>query len=449
MNGLKRWLDGEADKAETSLPEAMEVRKWGRRGAAAALASLVLLSIWGMTAPLDSAVIGHGILKVESYRQVVQHQEGGIVKSILVKNGDQVKKGQPLLVIEDIRVSASLDMLEQQYFSELAKNARLQAEREMSPKVIWPQDLQSTTPRPGIDEIRQKESDLFHQRRFALNQQVEILSQQINDAKEEAIATERQVQADRSGSRTVREEVQANRSLLEKGFISPTRMLALDRSEADYASRQAEHEADLARARQKLSDLRFRIEGLRNTYRETAAAELKDSNDRLNDLRQKVKPAADARERQQIAAPTDGVVVDLKIHTLGAVVGPRDVLMEIVPHGEQLVAELKLPLDSISDLRPGMPAEVRLSAFQQRTTPLVTGQLDYVSADALSDPAAPQQLYYLARVSLNEQSLREAKIGVLQAGMPVEAYLRARSRTAIDYLIDPVTQSLYRAFRER
>ena len=123
--------------------------------------------------------------------------------------------------------------------------------------------------------------------------------------------------------------------------------------------------------------------------------------------------------------------------------------MEIVPQDQRLVAELMLPIDSVSDLVLGMPAEVRLLAFQQRTTPLVGGRLEYVSADALNDPATPQQFHYLARVSLDEGSLRAARIGVLQAGMPVEAYLRVRSRTAIGYLFDPVTQSLARAFRER
>lgn len=446
MSALKDWLNGaDAD----GPPEAAEVRKWARRGAVAALGTFAVLLAWASIAPLDSAVVGRGLLKVENYRQVVQHQEGGIVKAILVNNGDEVKRGQPLVVIEDVRVSSSLDMLEQQYYSEMAKNSRLRAEREMASAVVWPEALKTALGNPTVVEIQHKEHDLFVQRRYALNQQIDILSRQIEDAKDEVTATERQVVADRAGVKTVKDEAQANRALLDKGFISPTRMLTLDRSEADYASRLAEHEADLARAKQKLSDLRFKIEGLRNTYRENAAAELKDSTDKLNDLEQRVKPALDARQRQEVTAPTDGIVVDRKVHTVGAAVGPRDVLMEIVPKGQKLVAELKLPIDAVSDLRIGMPAEVRLSAFQQRTTPLIPGQLTYVSADALSDPSAPQQFYYLARVDLDAQALKDAQIGMLQAGMPVEAYLRSRSRSALAYLFDPVTQSLYRAFRER
>ncbi len=446
MNGLERGL---ALRAGDEPAEALEVRRWGRLGAWTALLSLGALLVWGGLAPLDSAVIGQGLLKVESYRQVVQHQEGGIVKAILVKNGDTVKQGQPLLVIDDVRVTASLDLLEQQYFSELAKNSRLRAEREMATRVAWPAELETAAKRPEVAEIRHKELDLFQQRRATLGQQLEILTRQSKDASAEASATERQVQADRQGTQTVRDEARANRALLDKGFISPTRMLGLDRAEADYAARLAEHEADLARARQKLSDLQFRMEGLRNTYRETAAAELKESNDRLNELQQRFRPAVDASQRQQLLAPAAGIVVDLKVHTVGSVVGPRDTLMEIVPADQNLVAELKLPLDSVSDLSLGMRADVRLSAFQQRTTPLVEGRLEYVSADAVSDPGMPQQPYYLARVRLDEQSLKAARVGTLQAGMPVEAYLRVRSRSAMGYLFDPITQSLDRAFRER
>jgi HlyD family type I secretion membrane fusion protein len=354
-----------------------------------------------------------------------------------------------LLVIEDLRVSASLDMLEQQYFSELAKNARLTAERDISSGVVWPETFLAGLAKPQVAEMQRKEKDLFTQRRFALNQQIDILSRQVKEAQEEMAATERQVVADRIGLKTMRDEAQANRGLLEKGFISPTRMLALDRSEADYASRQAEHEADLARARQKQSDLKFRIEGLKNAYRESAATELKESNDRLNDMRQKVKPAQDAQERQQVVSPVDGTIVDLKVHTVGASIGPREVLMEVVPRGQELVAELKLPIDSVSDIHVGMPAEVRLSAFQQRTTPLIPGKLIYVSADALQEPGVQGGFYYLARVSVDADALKAANLGSLQAGMPVEAYLRVRSRSAIAYFFDPVTQSMSRAFRER
>lgn len=449
MNAPDTLADDAMALPVAASPEAIEVRKWGQRGLIVALAGCGLPLVWAVLAPLDSAVVAQGILKVESYRQVVQHQEGGIVKTILVRNGDQVKRGQALMVIEDLRVTSAVDALEQQYYSELAKNFRLQAERDMQAALDWPDELRSKEAIAAIAELLAKERDLFGQRKRTLETQIGILNRQTQDAGEEITATGRQVDADRASLKAAQAEVRANRSLLDRGFVSPARMLALERAEADYASRQAEHEADLARARQKQSDLRFRLEGLRTTYRDGAAAELRESSTRLNDIRQRVKPMIDARERQQVVAPTDGLVVDLKVHTVGASIGPRDVLMEVVPQGEKLIAEMNLPVDAISDLKIGMPAEVRLKAFQQRTTPLVAGKLDYVSADALTDPRTPQQAYYLARVSIDDKALKTANVGILQAGMPVEIYLRSRSRSAMAYLLDPVTQSLHRAFRER
>lgn len=448
MVALNKWWNGHVE-GDSDIDEAREVRKWGRRGFVTVVAALGVLLSWSMMARLDSAVVGHGLLKVEQSRKVVQHQEGGIVKAILVKNGDMVKQGQPLVLIEDVRVSSTLDGLEQQYYSELAKNVRLQTERDMLGALIWPPSLRSKASLASIGEVLAKEQVIFRQRRATLNTQIDILTRQISDAGDEIAATERQVSADLAGAQSARQESQVNKNLLDKGFISPTRMLALDRAVADYASKQSEHEADWARARQKQSDLRLRIEGVKTSYRDTAASELKESTDRLNDMQQRVKPISDARDRQQVVAPVDGVVVDLRIHTIGASIGPRDVLMEVVPQDEKLVAELKLPVDSISEIAVGMMVDVRLSAFQQRVTPLVSGRLTYVSADALSDPQSPQQPYYLAQVTLDEASRKLAHIGELKAGMPVEAYLRTRPRSALSYFFDPVTQSLERAFNER
>lgn len=440
---------GNLGKPAEIISEAADVRKWGRRGLLVSLLGCCVPLLWAAVARLDSAVVGYGLLKVESYRQVVQHQEGGIVKALLVKNGDKVKRGQPLLVVEDLHVTASFEGLEQQLYSEWAKNVRLQAERDMRSGLEWPAGLADKASLAPVAEILAKEYTLFEQRRRTLDRQTSIVARQVQEAGDEITATARQVAADRAGSRATQEETRANRALLEKGFVSSARMLSLERAEADYASRQAEHEANLARARQKHSDLQFRLEALRNSYRDGAAAELKDSTDRLNDIRQRVKPVMDAHARQQVVAPTDGAVVDLRVHTVGATIGPREVLMEVVPHGQKLVAELNLPVDSVSDLRIGMPAQVRLRAFEQRTTPFVEGRLEYLSADALTDPRFPQQGYYLARISIDEEALKAANVGVLQAGMPVEVYLRTRARSALAYLLDPVTQSLDRSFRER
>jgi len=445
---LNEWLmPNEADHA---FPEAAHTRYWARVGILFVLVAFSVLVLWGFFAPLHGAVVGRGQVKVESYRQVVQHQEGGIVKSIQVKNGSAVRKGDLLMVLEDLRVDANYDITLRQYWSELAKNSRLAAERSFLPAVTFPEELLvQEKQHPEVAEVLAKEKALFSQRHQSLTLQLDLLGKQIKETEQEIRATAVQVDADQSARKLMSDELSANQSLLDKGYISNTRYLGLVRNLNDYESRAGEHSADLSRAKQKQTDLRLRSEALRSEYQKQAAAELKDSSDRLTELQQRVRPLLDMAQRQQVVAPSDGVVVDLRVHTLGAAVGPREPLMDIVPADQKLVVEAKLPLDAISELRPGMRTEVRLNAYKQRTTPPVDGELTYVSADALSDKERPGESYYLCQVLLNPESLKHAGITNLLPGMPADVYIRTRARTAIQYMLDPVLDSLNRSFKER
>jgi epimerase transport system membrane fusion protein len=431
--------------------EAEEMRRWALFGIVAVLVAATLVTIWAVWAPLHGAVLGHGMLKVEGSRQVVQHQEGGLVKGILVRNGSRVKKGDVLVALEDLRVDASVDILAQQLYSEMAKNVRLSAEREMRSELDFPQELLKQKHIPAIGEAVGKERNIFAQRRTSLQHQLSIIQEQIVEAEHEATATLQQIEADVKAVKLMAEELAANDDLLKKGFISNTRMLALRRSLNDYEAKLGEHRADNSRARQKKNDLRLRTETLRSEYRDTAARELKDSTDRLNEYRQRAVPLRDVSLRQNVTAPTDGVVVDLKLHTIGATVAPREPLMDIVPDNQRLIVEAKLPQEAISELHTGMPAEIRLTAFKQRVTPMVKGELTYLSADVLSEPGpgGAASYHYLCQITLDPASVKEAGIGQLQPGMPAEVYIQTRPRSAIQYLLDPVTDSLNKAFRER
>ena len=431
------------------LAEEQELRRWGLISVWAVILTVLALLLWGIIAPLHGAVVAHGMLRVESERKIVQHQEGGLVKEILVKNGSVVKRGQLLILLEDLRVDANYDIIDQQYDAELAKTSRLEAERDFLGEIKFPGRLKVRQKIPLVADILRKEGELFRQRRKSLSLQIEILRQQIAEANYEISAEAEQVAADANGQTAARSEIDANNTLLQKGFIAPTRMTALQRGLSDYESRLGEHKADLSRAKQKQSDLRLKIEGLQSNYRETAVSELKEATVKLNELAEQIKPAQDAQQRQQVLSPVDGIVMDLKLHTIGASISPREPILSVVPQDKTLVVDAKLPLDAISELTLGMTADVRLSAFQQRTTPLVEGKLTYISADAVTDNKPNEPPYYSAEVMLDEKSVVDAKVGPLQPGMPVEVYLRTHPRNAIDYFLAPITQSLYRAFRER
>jgi len=223
--------------------------------------------------------------------------------------------------------------------------------------------------------------------------------------------------------------------------------MTLERAVAEYEARWEEHRAELAKTRQRSSELELRVLAQRNAYVQSATDELKEISTRLFDLEERLRPSKDASDRQRIAAPIAGVVVGQRVFSAGAVIGPREVLMEIVPEDKTLVVEARIRPEDINHVHKGSDAEVRLTAYKQRTTPLVTGNVNYVSADRMLDTqtGAP---YYVVHVDVPARALEEAGNLRMQAGMPAEVYIRTDSRSAFDYLFAPVTVYLRRGMRE-
>ena len=402
------------------------------------------LGAWGALAPLTGAVVAPAVVKVDLNRKVVQHQEGGIVRNIFVRDGDHVEAGQELIRLDDVSVDAQLDLLRTQRDAIRAKAARLEAERVYAAKVAFPRDLMKRERDPKIRELLAKESELFRTRREALDTQVAVLHRQIGEtgAEEKALAV--QLAAEERALELQKDELAANQRLLAQGYVQKTRILTLQRAVAEYEANYGQHQAEASQARQRSTELELRILTLRNQYAQNAADELKDTTARLFDLEERIRPSKDASERQRITAPIAGVIVNLRVFTPGSVIGPRDVLMEIVPQVQNLIVEAHIRPEDINHVQKGSPAEIRLTAYKQRITPLVNGTVSYVSADRLSD-AENHAAFYVVHVEVDRASLHDL---TMQAGMPAEVYIRTDRRTVFDYLLAPVTQSLRRAMRE-
>lgn len=424
-----------------------ELARIARAGFGVLALGALAVAAWAVFAPLSGAVIAPGFVKVDMNRKVVQHQEGGIVKQILVRDGDRVQTGQTLAVIDDVRLDATLDLLRTQHDGERAKAARLEAERTLVQALEFPQDLAARAGEPKVAEILQREAALFRARREALDSQLEVLRRQIDQTEEEAKALSGQIAAEGRALRSQKEELALNEKLYRQNFVQKTRVMTLERAVAEYEARWAEHRAELAKTRQRGSELELRVLAQRNAYVQSAADELKEITTRLFDLEERLRPSKDAADRQRIAAPIAGVVVGQRVFTAGAVIGPREVLMEIVPEDKTLVVEARIRPEDINHVRTGSDAEVRLTAYKQRTTPLVAGSVKYVSADRMLDPqtGAP---YYVVHVDVPARALEEAGNLRMQAGMPAEVYIRTDSRSAFDYLLAPVTAYLRRGMRE-
>jgi len=408
-------------------------------------AGMIGLGGWTILAPLSGAIVAPAFVKVDLNRKVVQHQEGGIVREIRVRDGDTVKQGQTLVVLEDVKVDSTLDLLSIQLIAERAKEARLGAEASFAPKPGFPADIGRREREPRVAEILERERALFQSRRSSVDSQVAALRVQIGETQAEAAALAAQLAAEERAIALQKEELTANEELLRQNYVQKIRVLTLQRAVAEYEVKHGEHRAELARSRQKASELELRIITARNSYKQNAVDELKDTTAHIFDLEERLRPSRDAAARQQVLAPIAGEVVGLRVFTPGAVVGPRDVLMEIVPAEKTLILEARIRPEDINHVAKGTPADVRLTAYKQRTTPLVVGRVSYVSGDRLMDSENKNAPYYVAQIEVAPGSLGDLK---MQAGMPAEVFIRTDSRTAFDYLLAPVTAYLRRAMRE-
>ena len=410
-----------------------------RSGLAVIVVGAIAFLLWGFWAPLSGAIIAPGYVKVDLNRKVVQHQEGGIVRAVSVRDGDRVAQGQELVLLDDVRIDAQLDLLRTQLDAERAKTARLEAERSLAAKPVFPKNLIK-------DEYRTREEALFRARREALDTQIAVLRKQIRETAEEAEALAQQVAAEERALKLQKEELESNERLLAQGYVQRTRLMTLQRAVAEYEARHSERRAELSKSRQRTSELEFRVLSMRNTYVQAATDELKESATRMFDLEERIRPSRDASERQKIVAPIAGEVVGLRVFNAGSVIGPREVLMEIVPTEKRLIVEARIRPEDINHVKQGSEADIRLTAYQSRTTPLVAGTVLYVAGDRLVEQQTGHP-YYTVHIDVPEKSLSDANLK-LQAGMPAEVFIRTDTRSALDYLLAPVTTYLRRAMRE-
>jgi HlyD family type I secretion membrane fusion protein len=408
---------------------------------------LIGIGTWGGSAPLAGAAIASGQVVVQSHRKTIQHLEGGIVRDIAVKDGDVVKSGEILVRLDDTRARTNLDALQGRYFAARAREARLIAEREGSGEIRFIAELLQST-HPAAQEAVAGQHKIFEARRIWVDGQIAILRQQIAQLREEIVALEAQVQSESRQAGLIAEEMRAVEALVVKGLERRPRLLALQRTAEEIGARRSDHLGQIARAQQRVGEAELQIADHQNKRIDDIMRELRTTQDDLFDLHEKLSAARDVLGRTEVRAPRDGVVVNRRVHTIGGVVNPGDAVLEIVPQAEELVIEARVRGDDIDLVRPGMAAQVRLVAYRQRWTPSVDGVVRTVSADRLEDGRSGDS-FFVARIDVDPASLAKLPNAELYPGMPAEVLILAESRTALDYMLSPITASLARAFREQ
>lgn len=418
-------------------------------------ATLVLLAGaiggWAATSELAGAVIGPGVVVVESNVKKVQHPTGGIVGDILVKEGSAVEAGQLVMRLDETVTRATLGIVRSQLDELTARQARLDAERDGLAAVAFPDSLTARDGEPAVALALASERHLFKSRRQSLDGQRAQLRERIAQISEEVTGISGQRDAKDNELALIGEELKGVNDLYQKNLVSIQRVMQLRRDETRLSGERNQLTADLARARGRITETELQILQLDQEFRTTLLKELREVQGKLAELKERVTAAEDQLRRIDIRAPQSGIVHQLAVHTVGGVIANGETVMLIVPRSDELVVEAKIAPSDIDQLAPGAEAMVRIMAGNQRTTPQLFGRVTRVSADLARDQQAAQgsQPYFLIRVTLPPEEVRRLGDLKLLPGMPAEVFIPTGTRTALSYLLKPLHEQLARTFRER
>lgn len=392
---------------------------------------------WAALASLASAVSAGGTVSVESHRKVIQHLEGGIVAELLVRDGDEIVAGQPLLRLEDVRPRADLTILEATYVMLAATKARLDAELVGAETLALPAAVEALA---TTDEARQhleNQRSLFTARRVELDNRAQILRQRSGEMQEQAAAIEAQQAAVAQQRRLIGEELAGTRELYQKGYAPKTKVLALERAAAELQGQAGSYAARLAETREGIARANLEILDLRNSRRSELAEQVRDTQSELARLSEEIAAARDTLARTVVRAPEAGVVQNLRIHTVGGVLPAGAPILDLVPQRDRLLMDVRVRPEDIEVVHVGQAAAVYLVPYQNKQVPPVDGAVVYVSADALKDEASGEP-YYSARIELRDGALDGLGQEVtLHPGMPVVAMIILGERTVLEYFTAP------------
>lgn len=403
--------------------------------------------LWSFLAPLESAAIASGKVTVDSNRKTIQHLEGGIVEKIHIREADKVNAGQSLITLDDTQTKATLGLLRGQANALLALEARLKSERDKKDTLIFSQELLDQSNDPKVKEIIDGHQAIFEANKASFKGQKEILLQRITQLEKEIDSLNAQVESDTKQYALIQEEVEAVAYLEKQRLIEKPRLLALKREAARLAGDKGESLGLIARAQQKIGETKTQMYHLEDRLQSEILEALRKTQEKLADILERKTAVEDILQRTVIRAPLDGVVVNLQFHTEGGVIGPGNPILDIVPSQDELVVEVRVnPLD-IDIVHPGLTAKVSFSAFKQRNTPSLNGEVIHVSADSLQDQNTGE-IFYLSRIIIPKDELSRLNGHQLYPGMPAQAMIITQKRTAWDYFTSPIKDSFNRAFRE-
>jgi HlyD family secretion protein len=415
--------------------------------------------LWAAFAPLESAAVAPGVVEVESSRKTIQQSlpflEGAIISQILVKDGDHVTSGQPLVELDDTKARTTYASLESQLLDASARQTRLIAERDGLDEIAFPPPmLERADQDPAAAQILAGQREIFAAHRNLLNSKIATIRHRIDQSNDEIQGLRAQDASVQTKLGLIHSEVDDMRQLVDRGLERRSRLSQLQRDQADIDGRRGEIAAQIDRAQQAVAESQVSILSLWYDSANEIAKDLRDTEGKVNDLQEQVRANADVLARVVVRAPEAGIVTNLRIHTTGGVVRPGDALMDLVPSSDRMIISAKVRPEDMDLVRTGLPALVRLLPYKQRRTPPVDGTVTYISADRLVDdrPEGGQpagQPYFMAKIGIDEAALKDMPGVELVPGMPAEVMIKTGKTTVALYALSPIIDSFDRAFREK
>ena len=402
---------------------------------------------WAALAPLDKGVAVSGKVMVSGHRKVVQHPSGGIVERIDVRDGDKVAAGQVLIRLKETPLLGQAQSLRSQFYGSLASEARLNAERDGVGSVNFPTELTALASEPEVASNLALQRQLFDSRRQALLLDQQGIDESIAGA-EAQLRGVRDSQASKVLQRTaLAEQLQGLRELAREGYIPRNRLLDSERVYAQVLGSISEDYGRIGQLQRQVLEMRLKIRQLAEEYQKEVRTQLADTRVRTEDLRNRLASAEFELANSQLRAPVAGIVVGLDVFTEGGVIKPGQALMEIVPQGEPLLVEARVPVELADKVHAGLPVELMFSAFSQSTTPRVAGEVMLVSADRQVDERTDEP-YYTLRAQVTEAGMAQLAGLQIRPGMPVEAFVRTGERSMLNYLFKPLLDRTHMALVE-
>jgi epimerase transport system membrane fusion protein len=413
---------------------AVSDRKIRRLGFGIVLMTFGVFGTWAAVAPIDGAAYAPGVVTVQAYRKTVQHLEGGIVKEVLVHDGDIVKQDDPLIILDDAQLRSEYEMTRSQLIAARAMEARLKAERDNLSVIGF--DVMTDSDSLRGAEARQGETQVFNARRGSRLGQISVLKERIGQLNQQIKGLEAMIGVKGQLNKSYSGEIVELTDMLSQGFVDKQRLLEQQRKLEMLKSELADHRSTITRTRLQINETQLQILQVDKDFNADVAKQLADVQTKIYDLQEKASALEDRLSHIIIRAPESGMVIGMTVHTIGGVVRSATPLLDIVPSVSELIIEAQVAPVDIDRIAIGKRADIRFGAFNSATTPVIQGEVINVSADRLVNEKSGTP-YYLARVRVTEAGVRALGDRKLLPGMPADVLIITGQRTLLQYLLQP------------